>query len=213
MYENSKFLWFIRPQHNHGIRNLLSHKILHFTSPIVAQWSNLHHSTGRPRGLDFVDLDLGSSPGRWAATVATYCPSRMVEHPKSKSTQPRSSSTWEALYNEIFGEGEEENLTGRHWSVIKTPVSSWNGSMYILCQFPLIGWLSLRFRGARQWSGLHPVYRVVQLNFTPKIQVFYKLSERSHKQHILVWNLVGPTCKIIRQPHSLSQVVHVVLTC
>ena len=136
----------------------------------------------------------------------------MVEHPKSKSTQPRSSSTWEALYNEIFWEGEEENLTGRHWSVIKTPVSSWNGSMYILCQFPLIGWLSLRFRGARQWSGLHPVYRVVQLNFTPKIQVFYMLSERSHKQHILVWNLVGPTCKIIRQPHSLSQVVHVVLS-
>ena len=37
----------------------------------------------------FVDLDLGSSPGWWAATVATYCPSRMVEHPKSKSTQPR----------------------------------------------------------------------------------------------------------------------------
>ena len=27
----------------------------------------------------FVDLDLGSSPGCWAATVAIYCPSRMVE--------------------------------------------------------------------------------------------------------------------------------------
>ena len=38
----------------------------------------------------FVDLDLGSSPGWWAATIATYCPSKMVEHPKSKSTQPRS---------------------------------------------------------------------------------------------------------------------------
>ena len=25
-------------------------------------------------------------PGLWAATVAIYCPSRMVEHPKSKST-------------------------------------------------------------------------------------------------------------------------------
>ena len=33
-----------------------------------------------------VDLVLGSSPGWWADTVATYCPSRMVEHPKSKST-------------------------------------------------------------------------------------------------------------------------------
>ena len=43
-----------------------------------------------PGGLaqGFVDLDLRSSPGWWAATVATYCPSRMVEHPKSKSTKP-----------------------------------------------------------------------------------------------------------------------------
>ena len=38
--------------------------------------------------LGWVDLDLGSSPGWWAASVATYCPSRMVEHPKSNSTQP-----------------------------------------------------------------------------------------------------------------------------
>ena len=36
--------------------------------------------------LGWADLDLGSSPGWWAATVATYCPSRMVEHSKSKST-------------------------------------------------------------------------------------------------------------------------------
>ena len=45
-----------------------------------------------PGGLaqGFVDLDLGSSPSWWAATVVTYCPSRMVEHPKSKSTKPRS---------------------------------------------------------------------------------------------------------------------------
>ena len=31
-------------------------------------------------------------------TVATYCPSRMVEHPKSKSTQPRYSTTRVTLY-------------------------------------------------------------------------------------------------------------------
>ena len=50
---------------------------------------------GDPGGLaqGFVDLDLGSSPGWWAATVASYCPSRMVEHPTSKSTQPRHSTT------------------------------------------------------------------------------------------------------------------------
>ena len=43
--------------------------------------------------LGWVDLDLGSSIGWWAATVATYCPSRMVEHPKSKLTQQRYSTT------------------------------------------------------------------------------------------------------------------------
>ena len=41
--------------------------------------------------LGWVDLDLESSPGWWAASVATYCPSRMVEHPKSNSTQPSRS--------------------------------------------------------------------------------------------------------------------------
>ena len=40
--------------------------------------------------LGWVDLDLGSYPGWWAATVANYCPCRMVEHPKSKSTQHQS---------------------------------------------------------------------------------------------------------------------------
>ena len=38
--------------------------------------------------LGLVDLDLWSSPGWWAGTVASYCPSRMVEHSISKSTQP-----------------------------------------------------------------------------------------------------------------------------
>ena len=42
--------------------------------------------------LGWVDLDLGSSPGWWAAIVASYCPSRVVEHPKSKSTKPRYST-------------------------------------------------------------------------------------------------------------------------
>ena len=45
-----------------------------------------------PGGLaqGFVDLDLDNSPGLWAATVATYCTIRMVEHPKSKSTKPQN---------------------------------------------------------------------------------------------------------------------------
>ena len=49
--------------------------------------------------LGWVDVDLGSSPGWWAATVATYCQSRMVEHPKSKSTQPSCQTTSPTLYS------------------------------------------------------------------------------------------------------------------
>ena len=41
----------------------------------------------------WVDFNLESSAGWWAATVVTYCPSRVVEHPKSKLTQPRYSLT------------------------------------------------------------------------------------------------------------------------
>ena len=33
-------------------------------------------------------LRFGEFPGWWAAIVAAYCPSRVVEHAKSKSTQP-----------------------------------------------------------------------------------------------------------------------------
>ena len=36
--------------------------------------------------------------GWWAATVATYCPSRPGELPKSKSTQPRSTRRCVTLY-------------------------------------------------------------------------------------------------------------------
>ena len=48
--------------------------------------------------MGWVDLDLGSSPGWWAVAVATYCPSRMVEHSKSKSTQPSCQTTSPTLY-------------------------------------------------------------------------------------------------------------------
>ena len=48
--------------------------------------------------LGWVDFDLGCSLGWWAATVATYCPSKPGELPKSKSTQPRFASRWVTLY-------------------------------------------------------------------------------------------------------------------
>ena len=66
-------------------------KILGLCSTSVCQYVCLCVQ-GYSSGLDmgWVDLDLGSSPGWWAATVAAYCPGRMVEHPKAKSTQPMS---------------------------------------------------------------------------------------------------------------------------
>ena len=54
-----------------------------FGAVIFVQGSVSLNSTVWASGLQlgWVDLDLGSSPGWWAASVATYCPSRMVEHP------------------------------------------------------------------------------------------------------------------------------------
>ena len=40
----------------------------------------------------------GNSPCWWAVTVATYCTRRMVDHPKSKSTQPRFATRWVTQY-------------------------------------------------------------------------------------------------------------------
>ena len=56
-------------------------------SYLFLPWKNYIQSGASGLGLGWVDLDLGSSPGWWAASVATYCPNRMVEHPKSNSTQ------------------------------------------------------------------------------------------------------------------------------
>ena len=50
-------------------------------------------------GLGYGDLDFGSSLGWWAATIATYCPSSMMEHLIPISTQPRSDSFWVSMYN------------------------------------------------------------------------------------------------------------------
>ena len=59
-------------------------------SQIKAGKKSVQDDSGGLR-LGWVDLDLGSSPGWWASSVATYCTSRMVEHPKSNSTQPSRS--------------------------------------------------------------------------------------------------------------------------
>ena len=43
-------------------------------------------------------MDLSCSLGWRAATVATYCPCRMVEHLKMRSTQPNCETTRITLY-------------------------------------------------------------------------------------------------------------------
>ena len=72
---------------------LLKKKLSRWLWNITATPTGVHTVWGVAscEGLGWVDLDLGSSPGWWADIVATYCPSRMVEHPKSKSTQPSPS--------------------------------------------------------------------------------------------------------------------------
>ena len=47
----------------------------------VQSWAANH-------SLGFEDEDLGSSPGWWAPTVATYCPSRPWELHKVLSSKP-----------------------------------------------------------------------------------------------------------------------------
>ena len=54
----------------------------------IGDFALLYRASHVLEDLGWVELVLGSSPGWWAATVATYCLSRMVEHPKSKSTNP-----------------------------------------------------------------------------------------------------------------------------
>ena len=56
--------------------------------------------------LGWVDSDLRSSTGCQAATVATFCPGSIVEHPISMSTQLRSQTIMVTLYLE-FGQRAE----------------------------------------------------------------------------------------------------------
>ena len=52
-----------------------------------------HFSSGHSQGLK--DDDLGNSLGWWAATVATYCPSRPSHRKYNETWQTRG---WKALY-------------------------------------------------------------------------------------------------------------------
>ena len=73
--------------------------------------------------LGLVDLDLRSSPGWWAASVASYCPNRRVEHPNSQSTQPRSETTSVTLYSGI----STLHNFGQHFDVRNGPCHMMKG--------------------------------------------------------------------------------------
>ena len=64
-----------------------SHPLTQITVGFCKWWAS-YRASHVLVDMGWVDLNLGSSPGWWAATVATYCPSRVVDHPKSKSTTP-----------------------------------------------------------------------------------------------------------------------------
>ena len=57
--------------------NNISYKTVH---DIQGYSYDQEHGLGR--------LGFGEFPGWWAGTVATYCPSRLVQHPETKSTKP-----------------------------------------------------------------------------------------------------------------------------
>ena len=52
-----------------------------------------------PRGLGWVDLDLGCSTVLLGQHQSCSTAQRPVEHPKSKSTQTRSARRWVTLYS------------------------------------------------------------------------------------------------------------------
>ena len=54
----------------------------------AAHCPQLVQSGASDRSLGLEDEDLGSSPGWWAATVATYRPSRLGELTKFLSSKP-----------------------------------------------------------------------------------------------------------------------------
>ena len=54
---------------------------MRWSADIINMYRVSHHVSD----LGWVDLDLGSSPGWWAAIVASYCPSGVVEQPRSET--------------------------------------------------------------------------------------------------------------------------------
>ena len=68
--------------------------------PACGNGKSVYRVTHLLTDLGWVDLDLGcsTSTDRWAVLQLLCYPSKTVEHPKSKSTQPRSVRRWVTLY-------------------------------------------------------------------------------------------------------------------
>ena len=68
--------------------NLENGQVNNSPNPFLKYFPTLYRLTHLLADLGWVDLDLGCSTGRWAVLQLRCCPSKTVEPPKSKSTQP-----------------------------------------------------------------------------------------------------------------------------
>ena len=92
-----RYCSYLQPKQAGGTPQILVNKTSPMTGHLRVYWKDLacvnlgywlYRASHVLVDLRWVDLDLASSPCWWAATVATYCPSRVVEHPESKLTKP-----------------------------------------------------------------------------------------------------------------------------
>ena len=91
-----------------GRLEMLLHELESYTSKLVEPNYRVTHLL---TNLGWVDLDLGCSTGRWAVLQLWCCPSKTVEHPKSKSN--RSARRWVTLY------GQPKSTSPDPWARVK----------------------------------------------------------------------------------------------
>ena len=72
----------------HGINYVLERNVVAVSRYLVHIEQESVHCWASRYSLGFEDEDLGTSPGWWATSVATYCPSRQGELPKFLSSKP-----------------------------------------------------------------------------------------------------------------------------
>ena len=90
-----------------------------------------------PRRLGFVDLDLGCSTVLLGQHRSCSTAQRPVEHPKSKSTQPKSARRWVTLYT-IQDSGLKTVKNGQEKTTVSTTTKLKSN---LVNDSPLVGFL------------------------------------------------------------------------